>query len=143
MPNQKWTGDVRITTITANETLPLRQRALWPDHPPQASRVEGDATAQHYGGFEADQLICTASLFPSDASLRLRKFATAPEHQGCGFGSTMLQFLLDTARAQNMETFWMDARQSAQPFYARFGFSADGEVFFKRSVPYLRMSRRL
>lgn len=38
---------------------------------------------------------------------------------------------------------WCDARQSALPFYARFGFAAAGDVFYKGDVPYLQMSRRL
>ena len=132
-----------IRTITTEETLPLRQAVLWPDHPLSASRVEGDEAALHFGGFVGDELVCTASLFPDGDQIRLRKFATLPDYQGHGHGTAMIQHLLDVARAQGAEMFWFDARESALPFYARFGFESFGDRFFKRDVPYRRMSKRL
>lgn len=132
-----------IRTITAEQTLRLRQTVLWPDHPLSASRVDGDDSALHFGGFAADHLICTASLFPDGDQIRLRKFATHPDHQGKGHGTAMVQHLLAEARAQGAQQFWFDARESALPFYARLGFAASGDRFFKRDVPYLRMSMRL
>lgn len=132
-----------IRTIPTEETLPLRQAVLWPDHPLSASRVEGDDDALHFGGFVKDQLVCTASLFADGDKVRLRKFATLQNYQGCGHGTAMIQHLLEVARAQGAELFWFDARESALPFYARFGFEPSGARFFKRDVPYRRMSKRL
>ena len=129
-----------IRTITTEETLPLRQAVLWPDHPLSASRVEGDDAAFHFGGFVGDELVCTASLFPDGDQIRLRKFATHPDHQGKVHGTAMVQHLLAEARTQGAQQFWFDARESALPFYARLGFAASGDRFFKRDIPYLRMS---
>lgn len=132
-----------VSRIDAEATLPLRQAVLWPHHPLAASRVPGDETALHFGGCLGGVLICTASLFADDASVRLRKFATAQAHQGKGYGSEMMQFLLQEARRRGFQQFWMDARESALPFYLRFGFEPEGKMFLKRDTPYFRMARPL
>ncbi|CUH75747.1 putative acetyltransferase [Tritonibacter multivorans] len=132
-----------IRAITAEQTLPLRQAVLWPDHPLSANRLEGDDSALHFGGFAGDRLVCTASLFSDKDQIRLRKFATLRDEQGQGRGTAMIHHLLAVARAQQAQVFWFDARESALPFYARFGFETSGDPFFKRDIPYRRMSLRL
>lgn len=134
---------MQILHISAADTLPVRQMALWPDHPMSASQVDGDDDALHFGGFVADQLICVASLFPEGDSIRLRKFATHPEFQGQGAGSLMVRHLLAEATARGHTLFWFDARETALPFYVRFGFETKGARFFKRDLPYFRMVKRL
>ncbi|MGH1445085.1 MAG: GNAT family N-acetyltransferase [Cognatishimia sp.] len=132
-----------ITPISASDTLPLRQAVLWPDHPPEVSQVKGDENALHFGIHNDGQLICTASLFWHDTTLRLRKFATAHSHQGQGLGSQMLTFLINKARELGATAFWFDARENALPFYEKHGFAPKGERFFKKDVAYCRMSREL
>ncbi len=134
---------MQIRDIAATDTLSLRQMVLWPKHPISASQVPGDAAALHFGGFKSEHLICVASLFPDEAAIRLRKFATHPDHQGQGLGSQMLRHLLAEAKARNHTRFWCDARETALPFYLRFGFTSDGARFFKRDVAYLRLEKPL
>lgn len=74
---------------------------------------------------------------------RFRKFATAAASQGRGIGSALLAHTIEAAARAGAKSIWCDARQSALPFYRRFGLDAAGEVFFKGDVPYLRMSKRL
>lgn len=74
---------------------------------------------------------------------RFRKFATAASSQGKGIGSALLTYTMEAAARAGTKTIWCDARQSALPFYMRFGMDAGGDVFFKGDVPYLRMSKRL
>lgn len=134
---------MQIREITAPDTLPLRQLVLWPDHPVAASQVPGDNDAQHFGGFRAETLVTVASLFAEGDAIRLRKFATHPAHQGQGAGSAMLRHLINLARSQAHNRFWFDARESAQPFYQRHGFEAQGGRFYKRDQPYFRMEMAL
>lgn len=132
-----------IHRITADQTLPLRRAVLWPNHPIEASMVEGDDSAVHFGGFVDEALICTASLFPNGEDIRLRKFATDPVYQGQGHGSTMMEHLIGYAKRNTFQYFWLDARQSAALFYERFHFQISGDVFYKRNQPYLRMASKL
>lgn len=134
---------MQIRNIAAADTLALRQLVLWPEHPISASKVPGDEGALHFGGFRSDQLICVASLFPEKAAIRLRKFATHPDHQGQGLGSKMLRHLLVRAKARKHTRIWCDARETALPFYQRFGFTSHDERFFKRDVAYIRMEKLL
>ncbi|WP_370227852.1 GNAT family N-acetyltransferase [Cognatishimia sp.] len=136
-----------INQISAAQTLALRQAVLWPEHPIEASKVEGDETALHFGGFLGGDLICVASLFQDGGQdgggVRLRKFATDPAHQGKGFGSDMLVYLVAQAREAGASDFWFDARETALGFYERHGFTTKGERFFKKGLPYWRMSLAL
>ena len=134
---------MQILPISAADTLPVRQLVLWPDHPISASQVDGDDDALNSGAFFADQLICVASLFPEGDRIRLRKFATHPDYQGQGAGSLMLRHLLAEATTRGHKLFWFDVRETALPFYARFGFETKGTRFFKRDLPYVRMVKSL
>lgn len=133
----------KIHPIATEDTLQLRYKVLWPNHPIERSKVEGDETARHFGGYLDGDLICVASLFNEGDGIRLRKFATGPEFQGQGFGTQMLDHLLKEAKATGANVFWFDARESALPFYERNGFTPKGKRFFKGNVPYRRISRAL
>ena len=133
----------QIKPIPAQDTLPLRHKVLWPDHPVEHSMVDGDDDARHFGGFLEGKLVCVASLFKDADSVRLRKFATDPAFQGQGLGTQMLAHLLEEAKAEGAITFWFDARESALPFYQRNGYHPEGERFFKSNVPYRRVRRDL
>ncbi|KAI2610062.1 GCN5-like N-acetyltransferase [Hypoxylon fragiforme] len=97
----------------------------------------------------SEDLVSIISLFVNDdgdddsGTARFRKFATAPAWQGRGVGSALLNYTIETAARNGATSIWCDARQSALPFYQRFGMSGEGEVFFKGELPYLRMSRAL
>ena len=132
-----------IARITSEQTLPLRQKVLWPHHPIEQSQVDGDYDALHYGGFVDRQLVSVASLFADGKSMRLRKFATDPSYQGQGFGSLMLAHLYQEARGCGAKSFWFDARESALPFYERNGYIAEGPRFYKSEIPYRRVVRQI
>jgi len=132
-----------IRPITIDQALPLRRAVLWPNRPIEASMVDGDDAALHFGSFIDETLICTASLFANESDIRLRKFATDPAFQCQGHGSAILEHLIEYARKLGFQRFWLDARQSAVPFYLRFKLQVDGDVFLKRDEPYVRMSRDL
>jgi len=143
MTDRPATAIFTIQPIAIDHALPLRQEVLWPNHPIAASQVKGDDTALHFGGFLANSLICTASLFAFEDSIRLRKFATRPQYQGNGYGGQMLIHLIEYAKAAEARLFWLDARQNALRFYQRHGFHPVGAPFRKRTETYLRMELSL
>lgn len=109
---------------------------------------DGDA-----GVDEDVELVSIISLFIDDGhetgsreatrTARFRKFATAVPWQGRGVGSALLEHAIGAAARAGSKSIWCDARQAALPFYQKFGLSAEGEVFFKGDVPYMRMSMAL
>ena len=134
---------VTIRKIHWRDTLALRHAVLWPNKSPDFCMVEGDTEAIHYGGFDGDVLISVASIYLTENSARLRKFATATEHQRRGVGSAMLTHIIRNLKEENIAELWCDARESATGFYERFGMQREGERFYKSGVPYFRQRIRL
>ena len=156
---------VTIRAIPPSATHELRHAVLWPHKPLSYVQLPEDEAGQHFGAFvsgtasadvasaeETPELVSIISLFLEEDGIgsqettrtaRFRKFATAVPWQGRGVGSALLEHNIDAAARAGARSIWCDARQAALPFYRKFGLSAEGEVFFKGDVPYLRMSKPL
>ena len=137
------TQHLKILSIHWMQTIPIRHCVLWPDRPPEFCALDGDKDAWHFGAFMHEELVGVASVFITQSGARLRKFATLKDFRHQGIGSALLMHALQMAEAQGLQYFWCDARESALPFYARFGMTAEGERFYKSNVPYFKMSRSL
>ncbi|RKF13239.1 GNAT family N-acetyltransferase [Alginatibacterium sediminis] len=132
--------EFELKSITAEQTLALRQAVLWPDYPLSQSRVDDDGFGLHLGLFFKKELVCVASLFLQQGKLRLRKFACQTSLQNSGLGSTVLHEIIRMAKANpGIDTFWCDARQDALGFYQRFGLSQNSKLFYKHNVAYVKM----
>lgn len=57
------------------------------------------------------------------------------EIQSCGIGANLLERLEAMAKEQGAEKILIDARVSAQKFYARHGYEAVGDVFLPDYAP--------
>ena len=132
-----------IATITADETLPLRQSVLWPDKSLDEVRLPADAQGHHVGAFIEGQLVAVISLFVDGERAQFRKFATHPNYQNQGIGSLLLRRVIDMAKQLNASHLCCDARLSAAPFYARRGMQPTGPVFYKGPIPYQQYERLL
>jgi GNAT superfamily N-acetyltransferase len=129
-----------IQAIAASRTYYLRHTVLWPDKPLTYVQLSDDESGQHFGAFVEGALASVISLFIGDDGVaRFRKFATDPAWQGRGLGSALLRHVIAAAQAQDARVLWCDARESALPFYQRFGFRAEGNVFYKGSIAYQRL----
>lgn len=134
---------IPLRPITASQTLPVRQAVLWPNTPMDASKVEGDSAALHFGYMRDDRLVGVGSLFVEGDTARIRKLAVYEHNQGQGIGASLMRALEDSARKQSVGLLWLDARESALPFYQRLGFTAKGSRFHKSDIPYFRMIKHL
>lgn len=132
-----------FTTVTLDDCLDIRHPVLWPQLPREASRVEGDDDAQHFGVLHNGKLVSCLSVFMLDASVcQIRKFATLKTYQGQGFGGFLFQSVLEKMAEAGVHEVCLDARIGAVNFYKKFGFRPEGEHFFKKGVEYVRMARR-
>jgi predicted GNAT family N-acyltransferase len=134
---------MKIDTINYMDILPIRHKVLWPNKPIIFCKLEDDPKGIHYGGFINGKLISVASIFIDNSSARLRKFATLDEYQNNGYGTTMINHIIKELIELGIETFWCDARVTAEAFYNRFGMSKQGEIFLKSDVEYVVMKREL
>ncbi|GGB42628.1 N-acetyltransferase [Oceanisphaera marina] len=143
MPPNGPESNAVIRQIDWQQTIAVRHRVLWPDRPPEFSHIDNDNAGLHFGAFIGPLLVCVASVFINDESARLRKYATLPEYQGQGIGTTVLKSIFAHLKQQAVDYFWCDARESAIGFYRRFGMRVEGERFYKSGEPYMRMSVKL
>lgn len=85
---------VLIESITAEQTLPIRQSVLRPGRPVNECNFDGDNAPQtfHLGAFIEEKLVGLASFvvdphnYFSGKQYRLRGMAVLPEYRGKGYG---------------------------------------------------------
>jgi len=130
---------MEIRSISWKQTIPLRHSVLWPHKTAEFCHVEGDIDGLHFGAFIDGELVCVASVYLTLNKARLRKFATDINYQHQGIGSKILTHIIQSLKSIQVECFWCDARESALPFYQRFGMQACSERFYKADVAYYKM----
>lgn len=129
--------DIEIRLITADQTIDLRHRVLWPQSDRASMVLPDDATAIHVGAFLDRDLIGVGSFFPDGDRVRLRKLAVYPANQGQGVASAMMRFSIELLQNRGFRTLWCDARVTAAGFYATLGFSMETEIFIKKGLDYV------
>lgn len=136
---------MQVVELTAQQTIPIRHKVLWPNELPEYCMLDGDDKALHFGVSIDDKLVSVASIYmDSDpSSARLRKFATLTEYQGKGIGSHLLNYIIQILSKRSITYFWFDARSSAVNFYQGLGFQISGELFYKNKVSYYKMHTNL
>ncbi|GIT91838.1 N-acetyltransferase [Jannaschia pagri] len=128
---------MEIIPLTAEDTLPLRQKVLWPDRPLGALRVPGDDDAIHLGAERSGSLVGVASFYSDGpTSARLRKLAVDPAYQGQGLGRALVQAGALVLRQAGCDTLWCDARATALTFYHGLGFTIAPDSFEKSGLAY-------
>lgn len=136
-----------IQAITWQQSLPIRQKVLWPNRPEIFCQIEEDRDAQHFGVFIDKQLVCVASLYSKTVNevcrVRLRKFAILDEHKGKGIGTKLLTHIISDLNAQGVNYFWCDARKESLSFYQKLGLKTLGGVFYKAEQAYLKVEIKL
>ena len=125
-----------IEQIRPQLTWRLRRDVLYPSEPLSAMEMDEDANGLHFGAFYKDQLVSVVSLFQTGTSFQFRKFAVLPHMQGKGVGKTLLQYLINFAKAQDGRLIWCNARSTAVNFYQKAGFVTTGQTFSKQGFDY-------
>jgi GNAT superfamily N-acetyltransferase len=130
---------LKLLSIPAEATLRIRQQVLWPDHPPEFSRIEIDSDGEHFGACVENSLVGVVSIFREGEGLRFRKLAVLPKFQRSGIGRFLIEAIKLSAKNEGVKSVRCDARASACEFYKRCGFVAEGEPFLKYGNTYLLM----
>lgn len=94
--------------------------------------------------FDEDEILgCCILTEIEPSTLRLRQMAVKNKLQGKGIGQAVLSFAETLARAKGYKKMLMHARDSAQGFYERNGYSIVGGQFIEVSVAHHTMEKRL
>ena len=130
-----------IKNIQASETWDLRHRVMAPNRPFDSIKLPKDEEGLHFGLFEEEKLISVISLFIENDMAQFRKFATEISEQNKGYGSILLNHIIEESVKNNVKNIWCNARMSAFGFYEKFGFKAISETWMGNEIEYVKMER--
>lgn len=98
---------------------------------------DDDLMAYHLLALDSRQRpIGTARLLGSG---QIGRMAVLPEWRGRGVGRALLERLLQQAASHGMQHIFLFAQISAEPFYAKAGFTPVGEVFEEAGILHRKM----
>ncbi len=104
--------------------------------------AEGDDI--HLAAFDDGELVGTVLLAAyDDRTLKLRQMAVDDASQGQGIGAQLLAAAEAETRTAGKTRITLAARVAAQPFYARNGYVATGDVFEEVTVAHIIMQKIL
>ena len=107
-----------------------------------SAQLAAEAGDIHLAAFEDEDLIGTLLLtIHDDVTLRLRQMAVDPDNQGKGMGAALLAAAEAETRADGKSRISLAARVSAQPFYARNGYTPVGEIFEEVTIAHIVMQK--
>ncbi len=136
------TGDWK--TLSA-DALALRLEVFVHEQgvPEELEQDEWDARALHAVVFNSfDMPIATGRLIQTQAGVsRIGRMAVKRVMRGSGVGRQVLEALLDIARQRGDRQVLLHAQLSAQDFYAKLGFIADGTIFEEAGIAHVTMQK--
>ncbi|QCS53095.1 GNAT family N-acetyltransferase [Priestia flexa] len=136
-------NQLNVRQISKEDTWQLRQSVMWPDKNIEYVKIDNDHEGIHYGLFDHNELCSVISLFVQGDTAQFRKFATDTSRQGKGYGTTLLNYVINEAKEMNTKIIWCNARKNKTTYYKRFGLTPSNETFQKGGVDYVIMSRHL
>jgi GNAT superfamily N-acetyltransferase len=126
------TPEYRVARVEAPVLYELRRRVLRENDPAKnvADPRDAAAASMHFGGYLGDELVVSASFFPSTSpthldlvAYQLRYMATDFAVQGRGYGATLLARASADLRDEGAQQLWANARDSALGFYLATGWT--------------------
>ena len=132
---------MEIRRIHKEDAWKLRHEVMWPEREPDYIKLADDEQGRHYGLYQGEQLVSVLSLFINGEEAQVRKFATLELEQGQGYGSKLLQTVLEEAEQSGVRRIYCNARTYKAGFYKKFGMQTTDEVFSKGGKDYVVMER--
>lgn len=104
-----------------------------------------DETAVHAVAFNRfNAPVATGRLLqPAPGVAKIGRMAVHQAVRGTRVGRQVLDTLIEAARARGDREVLLNAQTSAQAFYARAGFTPEGDVFDEAGIPHVVMRRAL
>lgn len=101
---------------------------------------EHDLAAQHALAYKESQCIGTARLVVLARDIgRIGRMAVLPLYRNMGIGTQLLNTLIDQGQTQGITQFELHAQLLAIPFYERFGFITQGNIYDEAGIAHRDM----
>jgi predicted GNAT family N-acyltransferase len=102
--------------------------------------AHADLIVAHQGGRVVGCCLLTVE---APTRMQLRAMAVEPELQGRDIGRRIVDFAEATALRRGATEITLDARETAVGFYARLGYTAEGDRYTKVGIPHFLMRKPL
>ncbi|HEX6431989.1 MAG TPA: 1-(5-phosphoribosyl)-5-[(5-phosphoribosylamino)methylideneamino]imidazole-4-carboxamide isomerase [Niastella sp.] len=132
-----------IQSVPLNEVWAMRQEVMYPQESMSFVKLEDDDAGMHVGLYNSGELVSVISVFDRNGSIQFRKFATKANWQGKGYGTILLQYIMDWACSNGKKNIWCNARLTATGIYKKFGMQAVGEPWQKYGLDFIKMEKQL
>jgi len=113
--------------------------------PPELEWDELDATALHAVVVnKLGQAVATGRLLqPHPQVAQIGRMAVSKPLRGGHLGQMVIESLIEVARKRGDKTVILHAQCSAEGFYRRLGFKAQGDIFDDAGIDHIEMTRQL
>ncbi len=106
--------------------------------------IATDDVELHLGAFLGSRLVGVVMMrLVSADQVQMRQVAVDPTVHGRGIGRALVDAFEDAAREEGATEIIMDARVTAQPFYAKLGYETLGEAFILSTIPHVKMRKSI
>lgn len=130
---------IQIEQIAYDFTWPIRQEVMYPDQDLNFVKLENDEIGIHFALYFDHKLTGVVSLFNEKDSYQFRKLAILDDLQKKGFGTKLMEYIIDFCKIQKASKLWCNARVNAKEFYKRLGFQETENTFFKDGYDFVVM----
>ncbi len=104
--------------------------------------AEPDAT--HLACFIDERVVGTLLLSETEPGVvRMRQVAVAPELQGSGIGTRLVEAAEMLCRARGTQLLFANAREPVVSFYEHLGYHVVGEPFIEVTIEHRRVEKQL
>lgn len=134
---------MEIKPVPLPDVWRMRQTVMYPAETLDFVKLEEDEAGLHWGVYINGELVSVISVFEEWGRVQFRKFATRADQQGKGYGTTLLQYVMDWARHHGKRSIWCNARLSATAIYKKFGMQATGNTWHKYGIEFIKMEKQL
>lgn len=139
---------VRLVTDSAElaEVMRIRHEVFVAEQavPVELERDEWDEGAEHFLATLDGRPAGTVRLVvehPGEA--HLGRLAVLPPARGSGLGAALVRAVEERGRDRSLVSVVLSAQTQALSFYARLGYTAEGEVFDDAGIPHRWMRKPL
>lgn len=119
---------IRHEVFVLEQSVPAEDE--WDDYDPTAIHFLATDPSGHSIG--------TARFLPSG---KITRMAVRKPFRHRQVGSQLLTAVLNYASHEGFQRVYLDAQVTATPFYERFGFAREGEIFQDAGIDHVRMSK--
>ena len=104
---------------------------------------EHDETAVHVLVYDNEEPVGCGRLVFFDQYAQIGRVAVLQRKRKLGVGSVICEALMNIAVEENAKKVILHAQLSAEDFYKKLGFTAEGEIFDDAGIDHINMFRLL